>query len=82
MPGMNALRISRNATPGQSLIRNAASVHAVPVGQRCVRMIPQARVKEQEELGLVLSDLEREYFREVSNSCFQNMKLIFFVARS
>lgn len=40
-------------------------VRALPVGQRCARMIPQVRVKEQEELGLVLSDLEREYFREV-----------------
>ena len=40
-------------------------VHAWPVGQRCARMIPQARVKEREELGLVLSDLEREYYREV-----------------
>ncbi len=82
MSGMTALRISRNAMPGQSLFRSAASVHALPAGQRYVRMIPHARVKEQEELGLVLSDLEREYFREVSSGYICNMKVKCIAARS
>ncbi len=81
MSGMNALRISRNATPGRLLSRSAASVHALPAGQRCVRMIPQARVKEQEELGLVLSDLEREYFREVGTPSNLNIREKGFAAR-
>ena len=64
---MSALRTSRNVTPAQPLLRRATAVHVLPLGQRCMRMIPQARVKQQEELGLVLSDLEREYFREVGD---------------
>ena len=62
---MSALRTLRNATPAHHLSRSAATLHILPLGQRYVRMVPQARVKEQQELGLVLSDLEREYFREV-----------------
>ncbi len=63
---MNALRSPLNARPAQLLVRTAAHRRALPVGQRCVRMTPQATVKEQEEFGLVLSAVEQDYYREVS----------------
>ena len=46
-------------------LRTAAQSPALPSQQRCMRMTPQAKVEQQEELGIVLSELEREYYREV-----------------
>ena len=46
-------------------IRPAAQSLALPSQQRCMRMVLRARVEQQEELGLVLSEVEREYYREV-----------------
>ena len=62
---MNALRPPLNARPTQLHVRTAAQSRVLPVGPRCVRMTPQARVKEQEEFGLVLSAVEQDYYREV-----------------
>ena len=62
---MNALRPPLNARAAQLHVRSATQSCSLPVGQRCVRMTPQARVKEQEEFGLVLSAVEQDYYREV-----------------
>lgn len=67
-PRISPMNIVRPLLAGGSAfphLRPAAQSLALPSQQRCMRMMLQARIEQQEELGLVLSELEREYYREV-----------------
>ena len=62
---MNIVRASLIVRPAFQHLNGATQNPGVAQEQRCLRIIPQAQVKQREELGLVLSDTERDYFREV-----------------
>ena len=62
---MNIVRASLSIRPAFQHLNGASQNPGVALEQRCLRTIPHAQVKQREELGLVLSDTERDYFREV-----------------
>ena len=62
---MNIVRASLSIRPAFQHLDGASQKRGVALEQCCLRTIPHAQVKQREELGLVLSDTERDYFREV-----------------
>ena len=62
---MNIVRASLSIRPAFQHLDGASQKRGVALEQCCLRTIPHAQVKQREELGLVLSDTEREYFGEV-----------------
>ena len=62
---MNVVRASLSIRPSFPHSSGPTQSPGVFLEQRCLRTIPHAQVKQREELGLVLSDIERDYYREV-----------------
>ena len=62
---MNIVRASLSIRPAFQHLDGASQKRGVALEQCCLRTIPHAQVKQREELGLVLSDIERDYYREV-----------------
>ena len=73
---MNIVRASLSIRPAFQHLNGATQNPSVALEQRCLRTIPHAQVKQREELGLVLSDTERDYFREVCPKGFSLGSLV------
>ena len=67
---MNVVRASLSIRPSFQHLNGPTQSPGTFLDQRCLYTIPHAQVKEREELGLVLSDIERNYFREVCTRHF------------
>ena len=62
---MIVVRASLTVRPSFQHLNGAIQSPGVSLEQRSLRTIPHAQVKQREELKLVLSDVERDYYREV-----------------